>query len=122
MREVDSWKLSREDRHLAQVLKCIPEIKSQKVVHRSLNNSVYVQQIGPGEKQLKLTIFVESQDEILAVDECNAGGVRLSVRYKDTTYAGIIDDELINWNEEQPGTYYTAEITFMVLRAVKDVL
>lgn len=122
MEDVSTWKVTYNGEVLAQILKCIPGVESQKVMHKTLNGSVYVQQIGVGAKKAALTLFVESQQELMNVDECNAAGGRIAAYYAGTSYFGVIENEQISWEEQQPGNCYTGEVTMLVLKAVEGVL
>lgn len=116
------WKLSKGSQVLAQVLECVPHVKSQKVIHNALNGALYVQQIGMGSSQLDLTVLVENQEDLLEIDRCNAEGRVLSVYYRGTTYYGLINDEMPEAEANQPGKYYSVTMTFLVSLEVKDVI
>ena len=120
--DISLWKLKNGSTVLAQVLKFIPGIKSQKVVRQALNGAIYVQQIGNGVQKAAVTIFVESQEELMAVDKCNAEGRFLNAYYKGTLYFGIIEDEEIEWEEQEPGKCYTAVLNYQISNAIKDGL
>ena len=117
-----TWKVRKGSTVLAQVLTFIPGIKSQKAVHQALNGAIYVQQIGGGVFEGSLTMFVESQSELLAIDKINADGEYITVIYRGNSYRGVIDEEKIEWEAQKPGQYYTAEVTFHISDIIKGVV
>ena len=116
------WKLYNGSKILAQVLECVPCIKRHKVVHQALNGAMYVHQIGTGPRQLDLTVFVDSQEDLLSIDQCNADGKFLRVYYRGVSYFGVIEDEMPEWEAQELGKNYTGRMTFLVTNAIKDVI
>lgn len=117
--DINLWKVKHDNEIIGEVLKLIPGIETQKVLHTALNGAVYVQQIGPGIKQLRLTIFVDSQDQLMKVEEANAGGGFISIQYRNKIYYGFITDDKIEWEEAKPGCCYTADVTVNYTLAVE---
>lgn len=119
--DIELWKLKHGNVGLAQVLTCLPHIRSKKVIHHSLNGAPYLQQVGVGSTILDLTIFVESQDEILKIDKLNADGEVITVYYRGVTYHGFIEDEFPEWNPPiNDGQHYTGKMTISVIQSIPD--
>lgn len=109
---IHTWKLSRDNLPIAQVLRFMPNIDQTMVVTNSLDGTPYIQTIGSGRDYAEVTIF-SSFEEMKKVNKAWSEGAVLSLIYKSTQYIGYIK-EAPSWEATYPGQWYQSTINFLI--------
>ncbi len=120
MINVNEWKVrDPSGKTLAQVLTCEPFIVGGKATHKALNGAVYIQSIGSGTENLKLSILCEDLTSKVTIDHLNDDGFMFNVTYRGLRYYGYIEEPIVQWSTIVPGSIYTGTCILIIDHVVE---
>ena len=108
------WKLSLDGVNIAQVMNFTAATERTKVLTRLYNGEYLAQTIGQTTQRPSITIRVDSQAELEAVNEAEATCAVLTLTYKDKIYTGYIVDKP-SWSPMIRGKVYKTTVEFAVI-------
>ena len=101
---------------IASVMNFTPASDRTKILTRLYNGQYLAQTIGQVMQRPSVTLLVDSQDKLAAVNAAEAECAVLTLHYKDRDYTGYIVSPP-RWTPLERGSIYRATIEFAVIDA-----